>query len=52
MLQDYNLTWEEQAALACGDVLWLESHIGKKMDERLMMKVLVPLLFTRIGSQN
>ena len=43
-LQDYDLTWEEQAALASGDVRWIESHIGRKLDERLMTKVMIPLL--------
>ena len=43
-LQDYDLTREEQAALISGDVRWIESSIGRKLDERLMTKVLIPLL--------
>jgi len=43
-LQDYDLAPEEQAALASGDVRYIESHIGRKLDERLMSKVMVPLL--------
>lgn len=43
-LQDYDLTWEERAAVASGDVCWIESHIGRKLNERLMTGVLVPLL--------
>ncbi len=43
-LQDYDLTREEQAALISGDVRWIESRIGRKLDERLMTKVLIPLL--------
>jgi len=43
-LQDYDLTSEEQVALGYGDVHWIESHIGRKLDERLMTKVMIPLL--------
>ena len=43
-LQDYDLTREEQAALISGDVRWIESRIGRKLDERLMTKVMIPLL--------
>lgn len=43
-LQDYDLTQEERAALVSGDVRWIESHIGRKLDERLMTRVLIPLL--------
>lgn len=32
-VKDYDLTWEEHAALASGDVRWIESPIGK-MDKR------------------
>lgn len=34
ILKDYDLTGEEQAALAGGDIRWIESHIGK-LDKRL-----------------
>jgi len=43
-LKDYDLTWEERAALCSGDVRWLESHIGRKLDERLVKRVLIPVL--------
>lgn len=43
-LQDYDLTREERTALATGDVGWIESHIGRKLDERIMSRVLIPLL--------
>ena len=44
VLQDYDLTGEERAALSSADVRWIESHIGRKLDERLMTKVMIPLL--------
>jgi hypothetical protein len=43
-LQDYDLTWEERAAIASGDVRWIESHISRKLDDGIMTKVLIPLL--------
>lgn len=43
-LQDYDLTSGEQMVLGYGDVKWIESHIGKKLDERIMAKVMIPLL--------
>jgi hypothetical protein len=43
-LRDYDLTWEERAALGSGDVRRLESHIGGKLDEHMTTKVLMPLL--------
>ena len=43
-LKEYELTPEEQAALASGDVRWIESHIGKKLNEQIMTKVMTPLL--------
>ena len=33
-LTDYDLTWEEAAALSGGDGHWIEAHIGK-LDKRL-----------------
>jgi hypothetical protein len=33
-VKDYELTWEETAALSSGDVRWTEAHIGK-LDKRL-----------------
>ena len=44
VLPDYDLTGEERAALVTADVRWIESYIGRKLDERLMAKVLIPLL--------
>lgn len=43
-LHDYDLTSEERTALATADVRWIESHMGSKLDERLMTKVMIPLL--------
>jgi len=43
-LQNFDLTQEERTAIATGDVRWIESHIGRKLDERIMSKVLIPLL--------
>jgi hypothetical protein len=28
-LQDYDLGWEEKAALLSGDIGWIEAHVGK-----------------------
>jgi hypothetical protein len=28
-LEGYDLTSEEQAALLCGDIPWIEAHVGK-----------------------
>jgi len=43
-LKDYDLTSEEKAALISGDVRFIESCTGRKLDERLMEKVVIPLL--------
>lgn len=43
-LKDFDLTSEERAALSSGDVRFIESRIGRKLDEELMEKVLIPLL--------
>ena len=42
-LKDFNLTPEEKAALSSGDVRFIESRIGKKLDGKLMEKVIIPL---------
>ena len=34
VVKDYDLTWEETAALSSGDVRWIEANIGK-LDKRL-----------------
>ncbi len=33
-IKDYELTWEEHAALTSGDIRWIETNIGK-LDNRL-----------------
>ena len=42
-LLDYDLIWQEQAALVCGDLRWLESYIGK-LDAKIVEKVVIPRL--------
>ncbi|MFC1856539.1 hypothetical protein ACFL9U_00745 [Thermodesulfobacteriota bacterium] len=34
-LKNYDLTWEEKAALSSGGVRWIEKHVGK-LDKDLM----------------
>lgn len=43
-LKDFNLTSEEKAALISGDQGFIESRIGRKLDDKLMKKVIIPLL--------
>ncbi len=43
-LKDYDLTPQETLAIRTGDVRWIESHIGVKVDQRLMERVFIPLL--------
>jgi len=43
-LKEYDLTPEETIAIGTGDVRWIESHIGAKVDQRLMERVFIPLL--------
>ena len=43
-LKNYDLTPEETIAIGTGDVRWIESHIGDKVDQQLMEKVFIPLL--------
>jgi len=43
-LKEYDLTREETRAIGTGDVRWIESHIGVKVDKLLMERVFVPLL--------
>jgi len=43
-LKDYDLTSAETTAIGTGDVRWIESHIGTKIDESLMEKVFMPLI--------
>ncbi|MFC1958409.1 hypothetical protein ACFLV6_00580 [Chloroflexota bacterium] len=35
-LKDYDLIPQEAVAIRTGDVRWIESHIGGKVDQRLM----------------
>ncbi len=44
ILRTYDLTREERVALASGDVRWIESYLGRKLDEGIMAKVMIPLL--------
>ena len=43
-LKEYDLTTQEAVAIGTGDVRWIESHIGAKVDQRLMERVFIPLL--------
>ncbi|MBA7517275.1 hypothetical protein ES705_09328 [subsurface metagenome] len=43
-LKDFDLTSEEKVALTIGDVGFIESRTGKKLDEKVMKKVIIPLL--------
>ncbi|MFC1671584.1 response regulator [Planctomycetota bacterium] len=33
-LDEYNLSWEEKAALISGDIRWIEDHVGKLNDRQ------------------
>ena len=35
VLQSYDLTWQEKAALLSGDIGWIEAHLGRKLNARL-----------------
>jgi len=43
-LKEYDLTPQETIAIGTGDIRWIESHIGAKVDQRLMERVFIPLL--------
>ena len=43
-LKDYDLTPQETIAIGTGDVRWIESHIGARVDQRIMERVFIPLL--------
>ncbi|MBA7535424.1 hypothetical protein ES705_27680 [subsurface metagenome] len=43
-LEGFELTSEEKAALSSGDQRYIESHLGRKVDERIEKLVLIPLL--------
>jgi len=44
VLKEYDLTPRGTIAVGTGDVGWIESHIGVKVDQRSMEKVFIPLL--------
>lgn len=43
-LKDFDLTSEERAALCSADVGFIESRIGRKLERRVMERVIIPLL--------
>ena len=43
-LADYDLTPRERLAIGLGDVRWIESHAGIKIDPRIVERVMIPLL--------
>ena len=43
-LKEYDLTTQETVAIGTGDVRWIESYIGAKVEQRLMERVFIPLL--------
>lgn len=43
-LKEYDLTPQETIAIGTGDVRWIESHIGAKVDQQLMDRFFIPLL--------
>jgi len=44
VLKEYDLTPQETIGIGTGDVHWIESHIGAKVDQRLMGRFFIPLL--------
>ncbi len=43
-LKDFDLTMEEKAALSYGDMQFIESRTGTKLDGETIKKVIIPLL--------
>ena len=43
-LKEYDLTPQETAAIGTGDVRWIESYTGAKVEQQLMERVFIPLL--------
>lgn len=43
-LKEYDLTPRETSAIGTGDVRWIESHTGAKVEQQLMERVFIPLL--------
>ncbi len=44
VLKEYDLTPQETVAIGTGDMRWIESHIGAKVNQRLIEKFFIPLL--------
>jgi len=43
-LRGYDLTSEEAMRIGTGDLRWIQSYIGAKVDEQIVDKVFIPLL--------
>ena len=43
-LKGYDLTREEAMRIGTGDVRWIQSHTGTKLDEAVIQRVFIPLL--------
>lgn len=43
VLKDFDLTLEEKAALCSGDLRFIESRTGRKLEGRFIEKVLIPM---------
>lgn len=43
-LEGLDLTWEEKAAIISGDVQFIESRIDGKLEQRIIDKVMIPIL--------
>jgi len=43
-LEGLDLTWEEKAAIISGDVQFIESRIGGKLQRQIIDNVMIPLL--------
>ncbi len=43
-LKDFDLTPAERVAVTYGDLPFIESRIGRRLDEKLMKKVLIPIV--------
>jgi hypothetical protein len=43
-LKGHDLTPEEAMRIGTGDLRWIQSHIGSKVDEQIVERVFIPLL--------
>ena len=43
-LKEYDLTPQETVAIGTGDVRWIESHTGVRVEQQLMERVFIPLI--------